>query len=83
MTIKTEAGKPELTYSKTRGLVALVSGTDHYDWIFLILYNRVRRLRSLLNNFSIFCVAAFMKQRKMGLNDFIQRLATNSYACKQ
>nr|XP_061785753.1 serine/threonine-protein kinase Sgk1 isoform X1 [Nerophis lumbriciformis] len=25
---------------------------------------------------------AFMKQRKMGLNDFIQRLATNSYACK-
>ncbi|XP_029705656.1 serine/threonine-protein kinase Sgk1 isoform X1 [Takifugu rubripes] len=24
----------------------------------------------------------FMKQRKMGLNDFIQRLATNSYACK-
>lgn len=28
-------------------------------------------------------VAAFMKQRKMGLNDFIQRLATNSYACKQ
>lgn len=29
------------------------------------------------------CVAAFMKQRRMGLNDFIQRLATNSYACKQ
>ncbi|XP_057678325.1 serine/threonine-protein kinase Sgk1 isoform X4 [Corythoichthys intestinalis] len=25
---------------------------------------------------------AFMKQRKMGLNDFIQRLATNAYACK-
>ncbi|XP_054618237.1 serine/threonine-protein kinase Sgk1 isoform X2 [Dunckerocampus dactyliophorus] len=25
---------------------------------------------------------AFMKQRRMGLNDFIQRLATNSYACK-
>lgn len=24
-----------------------------------------------------------MKQRRMGLNDFIQRLATNSYACKQ
>ncbi|CAL9692329.1 unnamed protein product [Knipowitschia caucasica] len=24
----------------------------------------------------------FMKQRRMGLNDFIQRLATNSYACK-
>ncbi|XP_077568162.1 serine/threonine-protein kinase Sgk1 isoform X2 [Stigmatopora nigra] len=26
--------------------------------------------------------SAFMKQRKMGLNDFIQRLATNAYACK-
>ncbi|XP_015204540.1 serine/threonine-protein kinase Sgk1 isoform X1 [Lepisosteus oculatus] len=25
---------------------------------------------------------AFMKQRRMGLNDFIQKLATNSYACK-
>ncbi|XP_046877504.1 serine/threonine-protein kinase Sgk1 isoform X1 [Hypomesus transpacificus] len=24
----------------------------------------------------------FMKQRRMGLNDFIQRLASNSYACK-
>ncbi|KAG7234736.1 hypothetical protein INR49_004069 [Caranx melampygus] len=50
MTIKTETEKPVLTYSKSRGLVALVT--------------------------------AFMKQRKMGLNDFIQRLATNSYACK-
>nr|XP_043905175.1 serine/threonine-protein kinase Sgk1 isoform X2 [Solea senegalensis] len=27
-------------------------------------------------------VTAFMKQRKMGLNDFIQKLATNSYSCK-
>ncbi|KAG7260634.1 hypothetical protein CRUP_007940 [Coryphaenoides rupestris] len=27
-------------------------------------------------------LAAFMKQRRMGLNDFIQRIATNSYACK-
>ncbi|XP_035277999.1 serine/threonine-protein kinase Sgk1 isoform X1 [Anguilla anguilla] len=26
--------------------------------------------------------SAFMKQRRMGLNDFIQKLATNSYACK-
>ncbi|KAM6324145.1 serine/threonine-protein kinase Sgk1 isoform 1-T1 [Aegotheles albertisi] len=26
--------------------------------------------------------AAFMKQRRMGLNDFIQKIATNSYACK-
>uniref|UniRef100_A0A8C7Y2Y3 Serum/glucocorticoid regulated kinase 1 n=1 Tax=Oryzias sinensis TaxID=183150 RepID=A0A8C7Y2Y3_9TELE len=50
MTVITEAEKPALTYSKTRGLVGLVS--------------------------------AFMKQRRMGLNDFIQRLATNSYACK-
>ncbi|KAM6992895.1 serine/threonine-protein kinase Sgk1 isoform 2-T2 [Tautogolabrus adspersus] len=50
MTIKTETEKPVMTYSKTRGLVALVT--------------------------------AFMKQRRMGLNDFIQKLATNSYACK-
>uniref|UniRef100_A0A8C5N219 Serum/glucocorticoid regulated kinase 1 n=1 Tax=Gouania willdenowi TaxID=441366 RepID=A0A8C5N219_GOUWI len=27
-------------------------------------------------------ISAFMKQRRMGLNDFIQRLATNTYACK-
>ncbi|TSP79469.1 Serine/threonine-protein kinase Sgk1 [Bagarius yarrelli] len=27
-------------------------------------------------------LSAFMKQRKMGLNDFIQKLATSSYACK-
>ncbi|MEE6475714.1 hypothetical protein FKM82_010844 [Ascaphus truei] len=26
--------------------------------------------------------SAFMKQRRMGLNDFIQKIATNSYACK-
>uniref|UniRef100_A0A671MT56 Serum/glucocorticoid regulated kinase 1 n=1 Tax=Sinocyclocheilus anshuiensis TaxID=1608454 RepID=A0A671MT56_9TELE len=52
MTIQTETGvpAPDLTYSKTRGLVANLS--------------------------------AFMKQRKMGLNDFIQKLSTNSYACK-
>lgn len=53
MTIKTEAGKPELTYSKSRGLVALVSGTDHHDWMFLILYNRFRPLCSLLNDLNI------------------------------
>lgn len=34
------------------------------------------------NLFSL-SLAAFMKQRKMGLNDFIQKLATSSYACKQ
>uniref|UniRef100_A0A8C3A2D6 Serum/glucocorticoid regulated kinase 1 n=1 Tax=Cyclopterus lumpus TaxID=8103 RepID=A0A8C3A2D6_CYCLU len=50
MTLKTETEKSVLTYSKSKGIVALVT--------------------------------AFMKQRKMGLNDFIQRLATNSYACK-
>uniref|UniRef100_A0A8C1MN58 Serum/glucocorticoid regulated kinase 1 n=1 Tax=Cyprinus carpio TaxID=7962 RepID=A0A8C1MN58_CYPCA len=52
MTIQTETGVPaqDLTYSKTRGLVANLS--------------------------------AFMKQRKMGLNDFIQKLSTHSYACK-
>ncbi|XP_041952316.1 serine/threonine-protein kinase Sgk1 isoform X3 [Alosa alosa] len=27
-------------------------------------------------------LTAFMKQRRMGLNDFIQKLAANSYACK-
>uniref|UniRef100_A0A671S7X5 Serum/glucocorticoid regulated kinase 1 n=1 Tax=Sinocyclocheilus anshuiensis TaxID=1608454 RepID=A0A671S7X5_9TELE len=52
MTIQTETGvpAPDLTYSKTRGLVANLS--------------------------------AFMKQRRMGLNDFIQKLSTNAYACK-
>lgn len=34
MTVKTETEKPVLTYSKSRGLVALVTGTDH-NWIFL------------------------------------------------
>ncbi|KAE8602527.1 hypothetical protein XENTR_v10014017 [Xenopus tropicalis] len=53
MTVKTEtaAGSNTLTYSKMRGMVALL--------------------------------IAFMKQRRMGLNDFIQKIATNSsYACK-
>ncbi|XP_030642813.1 serine/threonine-protein kinase Sgk1 isoform X5 [Chanos chanos] len=50
MTVQTETSVPALTYSKTRGLVTIVS--------------------------------AFMKQRRMGLNDFIQKIATNSYACK-
>uniref|UniRef100_A0A287CZL4 non-specific serine/threonine protein kinase n=1 Tax=Ictidomys tridecemlineatus TaxID=43179 RepID=A0A287CZL4_ICTTR len=27
-------------------------------------------------------LTAFMKQRRMGLNDFIQKIANNSYACK-
>ncbi|KAK3519354.1 hypothetical protein QTP70_024785, partial [Hemibagrus guttatus] len=35
------------------------------------------KTRGLVANLS-----AFMKQRKMGLNDFIQKLATSSYACK-
>uniref|UniRef100_A0A8C6Q1A2 Serine/threonine-protein kinase Sgk1 n=1 Tax=Nothobranchius furzeri TaxID=105023 RepID=A0A8C6Q1A2_NOTFU len=35
-----------------------------------------------LDNFCCPGDNTFMKQRRMGLNDFIQRLATNSYACK-
>lgn len=35
------------------------------------------------SSFLFFSLSAFMKQRRMGLNDFIQRIATNSYACKQ
>ncbi|KAI5095534.1 serine/threonine-protein kinase Sgk1 isoform X2 [Silurus meridionalis] len=35
------------------------------------------KTRGLVANLS-----AFMKQRKMGLNDFIQKLATSSYSCK-
>ncbi|KAF2974359.1 hypothetical protein EK904_009919 [Melospiza melodia maxima] len=51
MTVKAaEASGPTLTYSKMRGMVAIL--------------------------------IAFMKQRRMGLNDFIQKIATNSYACK-
>uniref|UniRef100_A0A8C9FJG6 SGK1 kinase n=1 Tax=Pavo cristatus TaxID=9049 RepID=A0A8C9FJG6_PAVCR len=49
MTVKAaEASGPALTYSKMRGMVAIL--------------------------------IAFMKQRRMGLNDFIQKIATNSYA---
>ncbi|KAM9298537.1 serine/threonine-protein kinase Sgk1 isoform 2-T2 [Morus bassanus] len=48
--LKAEASGPTLTYSKMRGMVAIL--------------------------------IAFMKQRRMGLNDFIQKIATNSYACK-
>ncbi|XP_036759632.1 serine/threonine-protein kinase Sgk1 isoform X5 [Manis pentadactyla] len=50
MTVKTEAAKGTLTYSRMRGMVAIL--------------------------------IAFMKQRRMGLNDFIQKIANNSYACK-
>ncbi|KAL7987748.1 hypothetical protein Chor_006667 [Crotalus horridus] len=50
MTVKTEASGSTLSYSKMRGMVAIL--------------------------------IAFMKQRRMGLNDFIQKIATNSYACK-
>ena len=82
MTIKTETEKPVLTYSRTRGLVALITGMD---WIFTADSSRTSFLFQNLNFFSLsfFHVAAFMKQRRMGLNDFIQKLATNSYACKQ
>uniref|UniRef100_A0A8D2KCN0 AGC-kinase C-terminal domain-containing protein n=1 Tax=Urocitellus parryii TaxID=9999 RepID=A0A8D2KCN0_UROPR len=50
MTVKTEAARGTLTYSRMRGMVAIL--------------------------------IAFMKQRRMGLNDFIQKIANNSYACK-
>ncbi|OWK01933.1 SGK1 [Cervus elaphus hippelaphus] len=50
MTVKTEAARDTLTYSRMRGMVAIL--------------------------------IAFMKQRRMGLNDFIQKIANNSYACK-
>ncbi|XP_025278121.1 serine/threonine-protein kinase Sgk1 isoform X3 [Canis lupus baileyi] len=50
MTVKTEAARGALTYSRMRGMVAIL--------------------------------IAFMKQRRMGLNDFIQKIANNSYACK-
>uniref|UniRef100_A0A4X1V9R0 non-specific serine/threonine protein kinase n=1 Tax=Sus scrofa TaxID=9823 RepID=A0A4X1V9R0_PIG len=50
MTVKTEAARNTLTYSRMRGMVAIL--------------------------------IAFMKQRRMGLNDFIQKIANNSYACK-
>ncbi|KAM9421479.1 serine/threonine-protein kinase Sgk1 isoform 2-T2 [Salvelinus alpinus] len=45
------------------------------DWSLLMTYSKPGGLGALLT--------AFMKQRRMGLNDFIQRLATsNSYTCK-
>lgn len=87
MTVKAaEASGPTLTYSKMRGMVAILIGERRRDlasskmlkglWFFCqggltILF--------LLFLYSI----AFMKQRRMGLNDFIQKIATNSYACKQ
>ena len=50
MTVKAEAARSTLTYSRMRGMVAIL--------------------------------IAFMKQRRMGLNDFIQKIASNTYACK-
>uniref|UniRef100_A0A8C2VD12 Protein kinase domain-containing protein n=1 Tax=Chinchilla lanigera TaxID=34839 RepID=A0A8C2VD12_CHILA len=49
MTMKTEAARGAVTYSRMRGAVAIL--------------------------------IAFVKQRRMGLNDFIQKIANNSYAC--
>lgn len=89
MLVKTDTEKPVLTYSKSRGLVALVTGTDDF-WIFWYLCQFLMTwmdtclfIFSSLFSFLLICLVAFMKQRRMGLNDFIQRLATNSYACKQ
>ncbi|KAM6324147.1 serine/threonine-protein kinase Sgk1 isoform 3-T3 [Aegotheles albertisi] len=39
-----------------------------------LTYSKMRGMVTIL--------IAFMKQRRMGLNDFIQKIATNSYACK-
>uniref|UniRef100_A0A8C5VVM6 Serum/glucocorticoid regulated kinase 1 n=1 Tax=Microcebus murinus TaxID=30608 RepID=A0A8C5VVM6_MICMU len=39
-----------------------------------LTYSRMRGMVAIL--------IAFMKQRRMGLNDFIQKIANNSYACK-
>ena len=89
MTIKTETEAPVLTYSKTRGIVANLTGTSNT----IINYpSEVVRKQVMYfvhcppfdNCFLLFLsFSAFMKQRRMGLNDFIQRLASNSYACKQ
>ncbi|XP_059397444.1 serine/threonine-protein kinase Sgk1-like isoform X2 [Carassius carassius] len=46
------------------------TGVSASDWTY-------SKTRGLVANLS-----AFMKQRKMGLNDFIQKLSTHSYACK-
>lgn len=84
MTIKTETEKPVLTYSKSRGLVSLVTGMDDdYFWADSFGHLFAFYLNHLFKTVFLSFVAAFMKQRRMGLNDFIQRLATNSYACKQ
>ncbi|CAI9618660.1 unnamed protein product [Staurois parvus] len=50
MTVKADTVPSTLTYSRMRGMVALL--------------------------------IAFMKQRRMGLNDFIQKISTNTYTCK-
>lgn len=88
MTIQTDSQKPELTYSKSRSLVALVTGTDSFPppAVMMTTMMMMMTLTFQLENFftlPLLSVAAFMKQRRMGLNDFIQRLAANSYACKQ
>lgn len=77
MTIQKDSQKPEMTYSKSRSLVALVTGT------MATMTTLAFSPELLLTLCLLSCVSAFMKQRRMGLNDFIQRLAANSYACKQ
>lgn len=85
MTIHTDSHKPELTYSKSRSLVALVTGTDlSPPPVVVMMMTSTFQLEHFFTLPFLSCVfAAFMKQRRMGLNDFIQRLAANSYACKQ
>lgn len=86
MTIHKDSHKPELTYSKSRSLVALVTGTDSSPPppVVMMMMTSTFQLEHFFTLPLLSCVvAAFMKQRRMGLNDFIQRLAANSYACKQ
>lgn len=83
MTVKAaEASGPTLTYSKMRGMVAILIGERRPDF-----FQDAQGLWFLcqdgLTILFLFCFIAFMKQRRMGLNDFIQKIATNSYACKQ
>lgn len=96
MTVKAaEASGPTLTYAKMRGMVAILIGEagsgDAAGWCaFFFFFNKTGRwLRDFFFYFNFFLTLlsfyflAFMKQRRMGLNDFIQKIATNSYACKQ
>ncbi|MEJ1275302.1 serum/glucocorticoid regulated kinase 1 [Cricetulus griseus] len=55
----------------SRSAVAVAAGGGASS---TLTYSRMRGMVAIL--------IAFMKQRRMGLNDFIQKIANNSYACK-